>query len=539
MQLVPKGVDAAAVTARFPELSLLAENICDVDILSAQPVNAGRGSERVSGLASERASVLGSERVPGPQRMPERMPGPQRGPTKAQATQPPPGPPPSSQPSSFSSSPSALKRTFPAGHALSQVPAGDFDFHAALNRFDKARVFADIRQQDLVRPEDLLVNINAPQRKLGVRESVLDAREPAQAQQEKQQEQQEKQREQQPRPAPPSSAPKLTSIDPSVLLSFSEARASHAKSPILVENDSDDDEDRTRNHAHPHAHAHAHAHAQNHTHTHTHTHSHSHSHKHEHQQPPPALPVLSAEETGRVAEWLQAQDAATIGEMVTVGGLNLAHHLLAEIAPRPAKGVLVVLLGTSDEAAMALVALKHLLSCGRIAHAVSDVLLLYAVGGGGQKIELPPRHRALRRELAALNGSVCVQFIKSLADLYAVRTPALVIEALALSASKKEISAQAALGLGKWFDGLPATAALYSLGGSVYRLAASSALATLPVKLVHFSLPDQRINDLLPVLAAHRHSLLLVDAGIPARCLGAPEKAVEFFGSGFVVEIEL
>ncbi|TPX39238.1 hypothetical protein SeMB42_g06401 [Synchytrium endobioticum] len=72
--------------------------------------------------------------------------------------------------------------------------AEDFDFQASLNRFDKEKIFAEIRQSDDVDPDTLLVSLNKvkklqqspsptsttsdPQRKLGHRENVLESSTP-------------------------------------------------------------------------------------------------------------------------------------------------------------------------------------------------------------------------------------------------------------------------------------------------------------------------------------------------------------------------
>ena len=64
-------------------------------------------------------------------------------------------------------------QTFPTGNARQILPSEEFDFLANLARFDKATEFKKIQADDSVPKGDRLVAINSPQRKLGVRESVL------------------------------------------------------------------------------------------------------------------------------------------------------------------------------------------------------------------------------------------------------------------------------------------------------------------------------------------------------------------------------
>lgn len=52
----------------------------------------------------------------------------------------------------------------------------DFDFQAALSRFDKAKIFEEIRAHDEIRPEERLVAHNLSQRKLRHDQNVLDNR---------------------------------------------------------------------------------------------------------------------------------------------------------------------------------------------------------------------------------------------------------------------------------------------------------------------------------------------------------------------------
>lgn len=53
----------------------------------------------------------------------------------------------------------------------------DFDYHGNLQHFDKAKIFAQIQEEDRINPQNRLVYHNKQPRKLGHRENVLESTE--------------------------------------------------------------------------------------------------------------------------------------------------------------------------------------------------------------------------------------------------------------------------------------------------------------------------------------------------------------------------
>ena len=59
---------------------------------------------------------------------------------------------------------------------VSQFQEVEFDIQASLHRFDKKKIFSEIREKDRVKPEDRLISHNLSQRKLTPQQRVLEAR---------------------------------------------------------------------------------------------------------------------------------------------------------------------------------------------------------------------------------------------------------------------------------------------------------------------------------------------------------------------------
>lgn len=326
-QLALKGVELGregTVLAKFPELTVNGSEIENVEIISGCGNDKKRNDKKAPSRTEKKANF--TEKT-------------------------------------FSNNPANRAATFPTGNARQTLPPGDFDFAASLQRFNKREVFAQIAKEDLVRPEDRLVSINSPQRKLGINEDVLDAGEAknsiVRATDRKKQVSQT------------ASEPKsLKSIDPvTAKLMGINLTPVASKSPVLiVEEESSSEEDEA-----------------------VETYG---------------LPVLTDAEYDSSRASLNPQEQR---EQLITASCHLAHHLLDSGVISKASS-LVALLGIEDESVVALELLKRLT---RHARFNGPVLACFAVGGPGIKVELPPVIKELKAQLQTRG----VQFISSLSDL--------------------------------------------------------------------------------------------------------------------------
>lgn len=468
---------------QFPELTVNGREIRDVEIISSHSHSNSSGTalrppsskHQHSGNASASAKSKspGSSRQSPPQSRPKTSP------------------------------------TFPDGNARQSLPAGDFDFAASLKRFDKARIFSEIAQSDSVRPEDRLVSINSPQRKLGINEDVLEGHEAknsivraperkakideifqeAAAVRSKEQQQVNLQQRQ----LQHSAGSKRTTVDPitAKLLGLS---VKSPKTSVLIVEDSESEPEPEQTEAAP--------------------------------LETYGLPERSANDLGPM----------TPEELLTCS-LNLAHFLLPSLLTQP-PAMLLVLLGVEEESVVALELLTLLCKHGRLPRSC-HVYASFAVGGSGRRVELPGSIKALKAQLLRQSA---VTFISALGDLCDTATtaaasldsPLIIIDALRDRSSQQQqqlISATTQQTLSGLLAQLLRTrphCRLFGLNGCVLRH--GSRLPRLHV--VSLGLPQRSVFEAMPVA----ESLLVVQTGREREDGGGDVD--ELFKEAFVCEIE-
>lgn len=152
--MIPKGSKDGV---SFPELTVLAKNIDDVEIISSSN-NKPSGSKKSTNNNSAGNNGTGSK-------------GAIKKTSATTTFNPEAKQSPHATPSVYANK----THTFPTGNARHTLPREEFDFVANLARFDKASEFKKIQAEDSVPKGDRLVAINSPQRKLGIHENVLDS----------------------------------------------------------------------------------------------------------------------------------------------------------------------------------------------------------------------------------------------------------------------------------------------------------------------------------------------------------------------------
>lgn len=488
---------------QFPELTVNGREIRDVEIISSHshsnssgtalrpPSSKHQHSGNASASASAKSKSPGSSRQSPPQSRPKTSP------------------------------------TFPDGNARQSLPAGDFDFAASLKRFDKARIFSEIAQSDSVRPEDRLVSINSPQRKLGINEDVLEGpeaknsivraperkakideifQEAAAAVRSKEQQQVNLQRSQQvnlqrsqqvnlqQRQLQHSAGSKRTTVDP-ITAKLMGLSVKSPKASVLIVEDSESEPEPEQTEAAP--------------------------------LETYGLPERNANDLGPM----------TPEELLTCS-LNLAHFLLPSLLTQP-PAMLLVLLGVEEESVVALELLTLLCKHGRLPRSC-HVYASFAVGGSGRRVELPGSIKALKAQLLRQSA---VTFISALGDLCdkattaaSLDSPLIIIDALRDRSSQQQqqqqlISATTQQTLSGLLAQLLRTrphCRLFGLNGCVLRH--GSRLPRLHV--VSLGLPQRSVFEAMPVA----ESLLVVQTGGEREDGGGDVD--ELFKEAFVCEIE-
>ena len=254
-----------------------------------------------------------------------------------------------------SNAPANVAKTFPTGNIRHSLPAEDFDFAASLARFDKARIFSEIAQNDCVRPEDRLVSINSPQRKLGINEDVLEGEEAKnsiiRAQERKAQ----------------IASAKAKELPIEKLLGMS---IGQPKRSVLIVEDSESEMEAVDGESH----------------------------------------ASSAVETYGIPQG--KENAQLSADEMLYSSLCFAQHLLPSLLAAPSSpAVILALLGVEEESQFALQLLLHLTKHSRLP-ASCQIFACFAVGGTGQRIELPVALKSMKSQLLGR-----VTFLSSLAEV--------------------------------------------------------------------------------------------------------------------------
>ncbi len=385
----------------------------------------------------------------------------------------------------FTNSASSSAKTFPTGNVRQTLPAEDFDFVASLQRFDKAKVFSEIAQKDLVRPEERLVSINSPQRKLGINEDVLEGREAknsiVRAQERKAQiEKIEKARGVEKdriiENAHQSTVTK-TKVPVEKLLGLSLQPQPTQRSVLIVEDSESEEIEDSSN--------------------------------------------FDTFETFGLPEGKEGDQLSS--EECLISALNLAQYLLPSLLTKP-PAMLLVLLGIEQESGVVLQMLSHLTKHNRIPPSC-QIYACFAVGGTGQRIELPLHLKTLKSQLIGR-----VQFISSLSEVCIKAAEAenvWVFEALKDRTEKclSVKTVQTMTALLQDLLKLPGNR-VFSFNGSILR----KGDRLLRHQLVSIGLPQWSVFEAMPLA----ESLLIVGTG------GEREDADvdELFKETFVCEIE-
>lgn len=252
--------------------------------------------------------------------------------------------------------------TFPSGNARQTLPATEFDFAANLARFDKASEFKKIQADDSVPKADRLVSINSPQRKLGIRESVLDPKDSKDIIMK----------------SPSNNNNTSTSTSPigvtdEIMEKFKHLAvpAKSKGSPLLVEDGATSDDE----------------------------------------QPETAVTVAIPMISGEKYEKYCAANPGQLDSFRATGALNFAHHLLADLDPSKS---IVLLLGVGEASAALLETFYHLCNHSRLRQDVYAIFAAGAAGSAGKRIELTSAVKLGRKKLMALER---VKFTTSLSDI--------------------------------------------------------------------------------------------------------------------------
>lgn len=463
--MIPKG---AKEGVSFPELTVFASNIDDVEIIS-------NNAMMVNNKVTQPASTKTAKPVK----------------TKTASATPNPGYSPHATPSVYVNQ----THTFPTGNARKTLPQEEFDFAANLARFDKASEFKKIQAEDLVPKGDRLVSINSPQRKLGIKESVLDKNESISNN--------------------GNSVAGSKSVNDEIMERFKHltvpGKQVNKSSPLLVEEgtSSEDEEQATYN--------------------------------------APMAPIASMVNSnvnqnsvttsipminGIEYEKFCSSNQDTLESSRSISAINFAHHLLAELKESK---MIVLLLGVGESSAILMETFYHLLNHSRMKEV--EVIAIFAAGGsgsGGKRIELNSAIKQVRKKL--LNQDR-VKFTTSLNEIVKIQgNNVIVFDALGHDG---EVTSNAEKGLTDWMKKLKRKSNAYSIYGiesSLLSKNTSSTAADLSVQLVTFGIPRDTISSSLKV----SNSILYVDSGIPSEIYSQVfgVESEEIFNESFVVEIE-
>ena len=477
--MIPKG---AKEGVSFPELTVFASNIDDVEIISSTAnfgasVSAGGGGKVASSAKAQSSNPVAVAAKT----------------NKAKTT---------SSPATHSihATPSVYANqthTFPSGNARKTLPSEEFDFAANLARFDKANEFKKIQADDLVPKGDRLVSINSPQRKLGIRESVLDKGEgngntssavvSTNGKNIK-----------------TSTTPPPTSVNDEIMEKFKHLTVVASKpvgksSPLLVEEgSSSEDEPCDKNEK-------LDSNGDNRV----------------------VVPMINSNYYDQYC----LNNAGVLDSIRTISAVNFAHHLLAELDP---SNVLVLLLGVGEPSAILMESFYHLCNNSRMKS--TEIIAIFAAGGvgsGGKRIELSSAVKSARKKLINQNR---VKFTTSLNEIVKIQPGNVVVfDSLGYDG---ELTSNAEKGLTEWMKKITRKSGKFSVYGIE-----SSLLRKQPknesftnLQLVTFGIARDTIVSSLKV----SNSILYVDSGISketykeAFCI----ESDEIFSESFVVEIE-
>lgn len=382
--------------------------------------------------------------------------------------------------------------TFPTGNARQTLPPTEFDFAANLARFDKANEFKKIQADDSIPKADRLVSINSPQRKLGIRESVLDPKESVN-----------------------NSASTVSNNANTSTINANVARSTSPKgvtdeimekfkhltlpksksSPLLVE-DGTTSEDEQCDHN-------------------TNTTINISS------PVTPMIPMISGEKYEKYC----AANPSQVDIFRSTGALNFAHHLLADL---DASKSIVLLLGVGESSAILMETFVHLCNHSRLKQDVYAIFAAGAAGSAGKRIELSSAVKLGRKKLMTMER---VKFTTSLSDILKLSaTTVTVFDALGHDG---ELTENAAKGLTEWMKKVKT---VYGIESSLLK---NSKDLNNPVKLVTFGIARDTIT---PSLQTSK-SILYVDTSVSGKLLKeefglSADIGEELYSESFVTEVE-
>ena len=347
----------------FPELTVFASNINDVEIISSTALKSPKSSATATATATPNSTPNSTAKVS----TQSTAKSPATSKAKAKNV---PSPSPYATPSIHADQ----THTFPSGNARKTLPSEEFDFAANLARFDKAGEFKKIQADDSVPKGDRLVSINSPRRKLGIKESVLDDRS--------------------------NSVGGKSSVNDEIMEKFEHltvaSKSVSKSSPILVEegtSSSEDERERgdiiketvatttTTTGAVP-------------------------------------IPIISDSDYKKFC----SDNPMIFDASRTIASVNFAHHLLAELGLAK---MIVLLLGVGESSATLMETFYQLCNHGKMKE--TEILAIFAAGGvgiAGKRIELSASVKQARKKLLAQNR---VKFTTSLNDIVKVQEEVVVV----------------------------------------------------------------------------------------------------------------
>lgn len=485
--MIPKGGEEGV---SFPELTVFASNIDDVEIMNSSNSGGLKPSTTINTQTSKPASTKSVKAK-----------STSSGSTSVGSSSLNPGHSPHATPSVYANQ----THTFPSGNARKTLPREEFDFAANLARFDKANEFKKIQSEDLVPKGDRLVSINSPQRKLGIRESVLDKSESNISGI---------------RAGNYSNAGSGKSVNDEIMEKFKHltvpSKQVSKSSPILVEEgSSSEDEEGTAKVSNDIANS-----------------INQINHQHTTAVPSSATTISIPMIKGNDYEKFCLSNPEILDSSRTISAINFAHHLLAELKESK---MIVLLLGVGEASATLMETFHHLLNHDRMSSC--DVIAIFAAGGRGsegKRIELSSSVKQARKKLITQNR---LKFTTSLSEIVKIQgSNVIVFDALGHDG---ELTNNAEKGLTDWMKKLKGKSNVYSIYGiesSLLRKEDQSIISSLSVQLVTFGIPRDTISSSLKL----SNSILYVDSGIPKEIYSQnfDVESGEILNESFVVEIE-
>lgn len=474
----------------FPVLAVFASNIDDVEIVSSE-IGMGKLSKKAnySGNSSTKAANSNASKSNYNNTNNATKPNNNTSEPTYQS--------PHATPSVYANK----THTFPTGNARQSLPASEFDFAANLARFDKANEFKKIQADDSIPKADRLVSINSPQRKLGIRESVLDPKDTKNTAN-----------------TSTSSVNSASSVNAStstantvntvnskvsatttsstnnvtrstspkgvtdeIMEKFKHLTVLKSKSsPLLVEDGStSEDEPCDRNNITGTTVAAGTTAAAD---------------------MGPTIPMISSEKYEKYC----LENPNQLESFRSTGSLNFAHHLLADLDPSK---TIVLLLGVGESSAILMETFYHLCNHSRLkGQEIYAIFAAGAAGSSGKRIELTSAVKNGRKKLLNLEK---IKFTTSLSDILKLPTGAVtVFDALGHDG---EMTENAVKGLTDWMKKVKT---VYGIESSLLRNTCKGDLIN-PIKLVTFGIARDTIS---PSLQSSK-SILYVDTGISFKIL--------------------